>query len=151
MSLNCCPRRSGESRWISIKNLSFTREKKIFPSLPSSPSCSILLLLVVVVSTSLNYSFTNCFISFLACTKALDIGIILDGSSSVDSGPFKVAITFVKQLMMYFDISPQATHAGFILYSTNAKLEFKMSDNRYYSYEKLAARLDEIKWVIDRK
>jgi hypothetical protein len=84
-------------------------------------------------------------ILFPACTKALDIGIILDGSSSVESDHFQVAVNFIKQLMKYFEISPQATHSGFIVYSTDAKLEFKMSDSRYYSYDKLAARLDEIK------
>ncbi|XP_031563116.1 coadhesin-like [Actinia tenebrosa] len=80
------------------------------------------------------------------CTKALDIGIILDGSTSVESDPFKVAIDFIKQLMKYFEISPQGSHVGFILYSTDATLEFKMSDSTYYSYQKLAARLDKIKY-----
>ena len=67
-----------------------------------------------------------------ACIKALDIGIILDGSGSVRSANFKEAKDFIAELLTHFQVSPGGTHAGMITYSTNAKLEFNMADSTYH-------------------
>ena len=64
--------------------------------------------------------------------KALDVGIILDGSGSVKSENFQKAKEFISEFITHFKISPSETHVGMITYSTDAKLEFSMANSTYH-------------------
>lgn len=86
------------------------------------------------------------FFFHLACTKALDIGIILDGSGSVGSSNFRKAKAFVEELIEHFAVSPQATHFGAITYSTYSKLEFDFADARYHKIVELKRRVMAIRY-----
>ncbi|XP_067043371.1 uncharacterized protein [Acropora muricata] len=82
----------------------------------------------------------------IPCTKALDIGIILDGSGSVGSSNFRKAKAFVEELIEHFAVSPQATHFGAITYSTYSKLEFDFADARYHKIVELKRRVMAIRY-----
>ena len=81
-----------------------------------------------------------------ACTKALDVGIILDGSGSVGKSNFVKAKEFIKSLITHFAISQQENHVGIITYSTNSKLEFDSAAERYYDIVELKRRVMEISY-----
>lgn len=82
----------------------------------------------------------------LACTKALDVGIILDGSGSVGKNNFKIAKEFVQSLMSHFSVSTKATHFGVITYSTNSNLEFDLANPKYHNVVELKKRVMEIRY-----
>lgn len=82
----------------------------------------------------------------LACTKALDVGIILDGSGSVGKNNFKITKEFVQSLMSHFSVSTKATHFGVITYSTNSNLEFDLANPKYHDVVELKKRVMEIKY-----
>lgn len=82
----------------------------------------------------------------LACTKALDVGIILDGSGSVSKNNFKIAKEFVQSLMSHFSVSTKATHFGVITYSTNSNLEFDLANPKYHNVVELKKRVMEIRY-----
>lgn len=81
------------------------------------------------------------FFIHTACTKALDVGIILDGSGSVRSVNFKKAKEFVQSLIGHFTVSPNATHFGIITYSTNPTLEFDFANAKYHDIVELKKRV----------
>lgn len=81
------------------------------------------------------------FFIHTACTKALDVGIILDGSGSVRSVNFKKAKEFVQSLIGHFTVSPNATHLGIITYSTNPTLEFDFANAKYHDIVELKKRV----------
>ncbi|CAH3172036.1 unnamed protein product [Porites lobata] len=87
----------------------------------------------------------------IPCTKALDVGIIIDGSGSVGKANFQKGKEFVKSLISHFIISTKATHFGVITYSTYAKLEFDFANTKYYEIVELKKRVMEItypgKWT----
>ena len=51
----------------------------------------------------------------------------MDGSDSIGEGKFKHMLDVLKHLVTNFEISPQRTRVGFVLYSSTAKLEFDFS------------------------
>ncbi|XP_078348187.1 uncharacterized protein LOC144633234 isoform X3 [Oculina patagonica] len=78
------------------------------------------------------------------CTKALDVGIILDGSGSVRKANFIKAKDFVQSLISHFSVSTKATHFGVITYSTDSRLEFDFANAKYHDIVELKKRVMEI-------
>ena len=95
---------------------------------------------------SFTRTLIGCFVSSAACTKALDVGIILDGSGSVGSSNFKTAKEFVQSLIAHFAVSPKATRFGVITYSTNPNLEFDLAKAKYHDIVELKRRVMEISY-----
>ena len=88
----------------------------------------------------------ECSIYSAACTKALDVGIILDGSGSMRSSNFKKAKEFVQSLIGHFSVSTKATHFGIITFSTNPTLEFDLANAKYHDIVELKKRVMEIRY-----
>ncbi|XP_068717618.1 uncharacterized protein [Montipora capricornis] len=80
------------------------------------------------------------------CTKALDVGIILDGSGSVRSSNFEKAKEFVRDLIEHFSVSPKGTHFGVIIYSTSPKLQLDFANAAYHRIVELKKRVMSIKY-----
>jgi len=80
----------------------------------------------------------------IPCTRALDVGVIIDGSGSVGSKNFKIALGFIEDLITHYNVSADGTHFGAITYNGAAKLQFTMADARYHSFVALKARVDGI-------
>lgn len=85
-----------------------------------------------------------CFSS--ACTKALDVGVILDGSGSVRKANFIKAKDFVQSLISHFTVSAKATRFGVITYSTDSRLEFDFANAKYHDIVELKKRVMEISY-----
>ncbi|KAK3700598.1 hypothetical protein QZH41_010513 [Actinostola sp. cb2023] len=83
----------------------------------------------------------------IPCIKALDIGIILDGSGSVRERNFKIALGFIEDLITHFKVSADGTHFGFITYNHVAKVQFTMADTRYHDFVGLKARVKAIRYT----
>ena len=74
---------------------------------------------------------------FAACNQALDVGVIIDSSESLSREDYNVCLDFVAQLTKSFKVSRQGTHFGAIVYSSNAHLQFKFTDAKYYKPNRL--------------
>ena len=84
---------------------------------------------------------------FTACKKALDVGLIIDGSGSVGSANFKKALDFLEDLVGHLAISPQGTHVGAIVYHTKALLQFNLAKSEYHNLSKLQAAIRALKYT----
>lgn len=80
------------------------------------------------------------------CKKELEVGVILDGSSSVTSANWVKTLNFVKTFADEFVVSPTEVHFGVIHFSWSAKLDFKISESRYWTKNALHKRIDEIRY-----
>ena len=81
---------------------------------------------------------------FSACTKAIELGIIMDASSSVRMENYNKVKDFLKKLSEDFTISTKGTHFGIIHYSSYARLDFRTSDARYQDRMPLKAKISTI-------
>lgn len=79
-----------------------------------------------------------------ACTKAIELGIIMDASSSVRMENYNKVKDFLKKLSEDFTISTKGTHFGIIHYSSYARLDFRTSDARYQDRMPLKAKISTI-------
>lgn len=61
-----------------------------------------------------------------SCKVKLDIGILLDGSSSIGKNNFDELKKFLKKLIADFGVSDSATRVGLTLFSSNAKILFRL-------------------------
>jgi len=78
------------------------------------------------------------------CKSQVEIGIILDASSSVGEANYKGMLKFVSDLSKEFVVSPDQVHFGALHYSWKAKLDFQISDKRYWSNDALKNKLQSI-------
>jgi len=72
-----------------------------------------------------------------ACKKAMDLGIIMDSSSSVTEKNFDTVKAFVGNMLDEFEVAGNATHVGAIVYNHKAKLVF---DFKKYTDSQSVAR-----------
>eukprot|EP00795_Rhopilema_esculentum_P017452 gene17452-9057_t len=79
-----------------------------------------------------------------ACKRAIDLGIIMDASTSVKRSNYNKVKIFIKELSEDFEISKTGTHFGILHYSGSAKLDFTMRDSQYYNRINLKAKIDSI-------
>ncbi|XP_078352821.1 coadhesin-like [Oculina patagonica] len=75
------------------------------------------------------------------CTAGLDIGIVLDKSSSVTKPNLKKVITFLKKLVKNFNPAPEADHFGFITFHKKANLVFTFADSQYHDMDELLKKI----------
>ena len=71
------------------------------------------------------YSNLAFFTICLVCTAKVDLGILIDGSGSIEQtgpGNFKRELNFVKQIVSAFEVSRDGTHVGIIIFSSDAKV-----------------------------
>jgi len=80
------------------------------------------------------------------CDKKLEIGVILDGSSSVRSSNYRKVKTFFQNLTDEFIVSQDGVHFGAIRFSWRTHLEFKIGDQRYWNPEALKERISKIRY-----
>ena len=85
------------------------------------------------------------FVSLLsACKNAIELGVIMDASSSVKRENYRKIKEFVKEFSDEFEISSTGTHMGIIHYSNNPRLDFTMADSECYDRINLKAKIDSI-------
>jgi len=80
------------------------------------------------------------------CKKQLDIGVILDGSTSVTKKNWLKTLDFVKSFASEFSVSEQEVHFGVMHFSWRVTVDFKISDSRYWSQEALESKVDTIQY-----
>ena len=64
--------------------------------------------------------------------EALDIGVIVDSSSSIGEKNFQKVKELLRIMVQQFDVLPHATHFGVIVYSNEAKLLTDFSNAKYH-------------------
>ncbi|KAK3599233.1 hypothetical protein CHS0354_012842 [Potamilus streckersoni] len=74
--------------------------------------------------------------------QAIDLVILVDSSSSLSVLDFKRAQEFMKEVVQGFDISPNHTHVGVVLYSTQVSVEFQL--NQYYDKQAVIEAIDHM-------
>jgi len=78
------------------------------------------------------------------CTSKVEIGIILDASTSVTDANYKGMLKFVQDLTDEFVVSPTQVHFGALHYSWKAKLDFQISDTKFWTNEALKEKVKSI-------
>lgn len=78
------------------------------------------------------------------CNKAIELGIILDASSSVGYFNYIKVKEFVEKLSEDFTISTAGTHFGMMHYSGSPRLDFVPNDSRYHERPALKAKIHSI-------
>lgn len=77
----------------------------------------------------------------------IELGFVVDGSSSVQAygdNNFQMMKNFTKDLILLFDVSSGATRVGFIVYSTNSTVAFKL--DQYSSYNEVEEAIDSVSY-----
>lgn len=67
------------------------------------------------------------------CNRRLDLAFLVDGSGSIEAagrGNFKRCIEFVKTMVSSFNVSPQRTRVGVVLFASRAWLILDFSRSR---------------------
>ena len=67
------------------------------------------------------------YFSFQECKAKVDIGILLDGSGSIDfqsPGNFEKCKKFLQNLVSSFNVAKDGTHVGLVVFSSNADIIF---------------------------
>ncbi|XP_068755519.1 uncharacterized protein [Montipora capricornis] len=62
------------------------------------------------------------------CKEHLDVGIILDSSSSIQPNDYQRALSFLQSLVDRLDISERGTHMAILLYSWEAHTVYRFTD-----------------------
>ena len=74
----------------------------------------------------------------------MDIGIIMDASSSVRRKNYNKMKLFIKEMVNDFEISEKSVRFGIIHYSNYARLDFSFNDRRFHNRNSLKAKIDSI-------
>lgn len=90
------------------------------------------------------------YVSILACSKALDVGIILDESGSVGSSNFKIALGAISDLVSHYSVSSSGTHFGMITYDSNPTLHFTMGNSQYQNIIDLKSKVESIRYTTNK-
>jgi len=78
------------------------------------------------------------------CNKELEIGVMMDASSSVTKPNYDKMITFFQELTDEFIVNEGRVHFGGIHYSGRANLDFRISDKTYWQPAALKAKIATI-------
>ena len=65
-----------------------------------------------------------------ACSKKIDLAIILDASASINEDTFNLAKDFAKKLLRTFTISPDNSRVSIVSYSQNIIVQSRFSDDQ---------------------
>ena len=77
------------------------------------------------------------------CEKVIDIGIVLDSSSSVGNN-WPTLKAFVKDYIKSLNVGQSAIHVGLVRFSSTAKVEFYLS--AHYTQDELSQAIDNIQF-----
>ncbi|XP_057306646.1 coadhesin-like [Hydractinia symbiolongicarpus] len=80
------------------------------------------------------------------CKKKLEVGIILDGSTSVTRNNWNRTIDFVNKFSDEFVVSTNEVHFGVLHFAWRAKLDFTISDERYWTPKTFKDRVKMIEY-----
>lgn len=64
------------------------------------------------------------------CLNSADLGLVLDGSSSVGSGNFRTLLQFAANLSRAFSVAPSESRVGLVQYTYEPRLEFGLDAHR---------------------
>ena len=78
------------------------------------------------------------------CEKVIDIGIVLDSSSSI-SNNWETLKSFVKDFIKTLNVGMSAIRVGLVRFSTSANVEFTLS--QHYTQEELSNAIDNIQFA----
>jgi len=81
------------------------------------------------------------------CDSKLEIGIILDASTSVTKKNWDKTIEFVQRLSKGFKLGPDNVHFGVIQFSWYPLLQFSMSDRRYWYRSSFERKLKSLPYT----
>ena len=87
------------------------------------------------------------YFSFQECKAKVDIGILLDGSGSIDfqsPGNFEKCKKFLKNLVSSFNIAKDGTHVGLVVFSSDPTMIF--SFEKYLDATSMTDAIDKIKY-----
>ena len=77
----------------------------------------------------------------------MEIGVMLDSSSSVTIPNWSKSIEFLIALSNNFVVSPTQAHFGILHYSTMPTLDFAISDKTYWSAVEFQRKVKEIAYT----
>jgi len=80
------------------------------------------------------------------CKKKLDVGIILDGSTSVTSRNWQKTLDFVTSFSKEFSVNKDEVHFGTLHFSWKVYMDFLISDQRYWNHTALEAKVKTIRY-----
>lgn len=90
-----------------------------------------------------------CALDGLLCSKtcynSVNVGFLIDGSSSVGEGNFQLVLDFLSGVASSFDISDVGARIGAVQFTYDQRLEFTMSDHS--SKEEVAMALKRIPYM----
>ncbi|KAK0152538.1 Cochlin [Merluccius polli] len=79
------------------------------------------------------------------CLNSVNIGFLIDGSSSVGDVNFRVVINFIKAIAQSLDISDVGSRVGVVQYTYEQRMEFGLSD--HLSKEAVVGALNKIRYM----
>jgi len=81
------------------------------------------------------------------CESEMDIGIILDASTSVTRRNWDNTLKFVNKLSKIFTIGPKHVKFGVIRFSWFPSMQFSFSDNKYWSSKSFEDKVSTIRYT----
>jgi len=81
------------------------------------------------------------------CDSTLDIGIILDASTSVTRENWDETLEFVQKLSRDFEIGPAKVHFGVIRFSWFPTLQFSIADRQFWDRSKFERKVSTIRYT----
>lgn len=85
------------------------------------------------------------FLGPVPCTRAVDLGVILDATNSVGRKKFNIAKEFVLDLVYSMSISKGASHFGLIVYNIQAEVIVRFNELEKQDPDVIKAILKETK------
>ncbi|CAL8273844.1 unnamed protein product [Merluccius merluccius] len=79
------------------------------------------------------------------CLNSVNIGFLIDGSSSVGEVNFRVVINFIKAIAQSLDISDVGSRVGVVQYTYEQRMEFGLSE--HLSKEAVVGALNKIRYM----
>ncbi|CAL8288199.1 cochlin [Gadus morhua] len=79
------------------------------------------------------------------CLNSVNIGFLIDGSSSVGEVNFRLVLDFLTAIAQSFDISDVGSRIGAVQYTYEQRIEFGLSD--FLSKEEVVAGLSKIRYM----
>lgn len=80
------------------------------------------------------------------CTKKVEVGIVLDASSSVGRERYQRLLSFLQNLTDEFVVSREGVHFGALHFSASPHMDFKISDSAYWEKNALKTKISQIAW-----
>ena len=114
--------------FITIFHVPIHRDKHIKIHLRENSLALTLICLLIDYTIVQRYRVN--FLQFVVCSKAIDLGIIMDASSSVRRANYNKVKAFIKDLSDDFTIGSSETRFGIIHYSNSARLDFTPRDTK---------------------